>query len=144
MECNKIVFLDTNIVLDIVDSNRINNKKAIQLGNILVRKKYTIIISEDMLTTIFYINKDKKQTLNFFKIITNRWQVVPFGKKIIEDAIELSLKNNLDLEDTLQCLCAKENGCEVLITNDKKFYDCGISICTIEGFLKVKDETFTI
>ena len=119
MDYNKTVFLDTNIILDIVDSNRINNKKAVQLWSILVRKQYTITISEDMLSTIFYINKDKRQTLNFFKIITNRWKIVPFGQEIIREAIELSLENNLDLEDTLQCLCAKENNCNILITNDK-------------------------
>ena len=81
MDYNKTVFLDTNIILDIVDSNRINNKKAVQLWSILVRKQYTITISEDMLSIIFYINKDKRQTLNFFKIITNRWKIVPFGKE---------------------------------------------------------------
>jgi predicted nucleic acid-binding protein len=31
VEYNKIVFLDTDIVLDIVNPNRINNEKAIQL-----------------------------------------------------------------------------------------------------------------
>jgi predicted nucleic acid-binding protein len=45
------------------------------------------------------------------------------------------LGNSLDLEDILQCLCAKENGCDVLITNDKKFYDCDIKIMTIKEFL---------
>ena len=88
-----------------------------------------------MLSTIFYINKDKNQTLKFFKIIQQRWYIVPFGKSVIDDAIKLSLENNLDLEDTLQCLCAKDNGCEILITNDNKFYDCGIEIMSCEEFL---------
>ena len=135
MDYNKTVFLDTNIILDIVDSNRINNKKAVQLWSMLERKQYTITISEDMLSTIFYINKDKRQTLNFFKIITNRWKIVPFGKEVIREAIKLSLENNLDLEDTLQCLCAKENNCNILITNDKRFYDCEIKIISCDEFL---------
>jgi len=41
-----------------------------------------------------------------------------------------------DLEDALQCLCAKENNCTLLITNDKKFVDCGIEIMNYERFLK--------
>jgi predicted nucleic acid-binding protein len=121
--------------LDIVNPNRINNEKAVKLWKMLVLKKYTIMISEDMLSTIFYINKDKKQTLHFFEVIAKRWKIVSFGKDVIKYAIDLSLEHNLDLEDLLQCLCAKENGCEILITNDKKFYDCGVSIYTTEKFL---------
>jgi len=48
----------------------------------------------------------------------------------------MSLEKDLDLEDVLQCLCAKENGCDVFITNDRKFYDCGINIMTTEAFLE--------
>jgi len=135
VDCNKIIFLDTNIVLDIVNPQRINNKEAIRLWNMLIVKKYTIMVSEDMLSTIFYINKDKKQTLEFFQLILKRWQIVPFRKDVIKNAIDLSLEKNLDLEDILQCLCAKENGCKVLITNDKKFCDCGLSVYTTEEFL---------
>jgi len=55
---------------------------------------------------------------------------------VIKNAIDLSLEKSLDLEDMLQCLSAKENGCKALITNDKKFYDCGLAIYTAEEFLK--------
>ena len=135
MAYDKTVFLDTNIVLDIVNPQREGNKQAIELWNVLIIKKYTIIVSEDMLSTLFYINKDKRQTLEFFKLIQKRWQIVPFGKNVVAKAVDLSLEKDLDLEDVLQCLCAKENGCEVLITNDKKFYDCGIWVKKCEEFL---------
>ena len=131
---NKI-FLDINIILDILDSSRPNHQNAIKIWEISVVKKYQICISEDMLSTIFYINRDKKVTLEFFKTIQKRWTIAMFGKKVIADAIELSLEKDLDLEDALQCICAKENGCNILITNDKKFYDCGILIMSAEKFL---------
>ncbi len=105
----------------------------------LIVEKYTIVVSEDMLSTIFYIEKDKRKTLEFFKIITKRWTVVPFGKKVLEDACNLALEKDLDFEDVLQCLCAKAHGCDVLITNDKKFYDCGLEISSSEVFIKVRD-----
>ncbi|NOQ29855.1 MAG: PIN domain-containing protein [Helicobacteraceae bacterium] len=134
MNLNKIYF-DTNIVLDIIDSTRINHKSANILLKFCIFNNYKIIISEDMLSTIFYIQKDKKQVLEFLKVIQNDWDISTFGKEIISNAIELSLNNTLDLEDILQCLCAKENGCKILITNDNKFYDCGLSIFTAEEFL---------
>ena len=42
-------------------------------------------------------------------------------KEVIKSGIELAIEKNIDLEDILQCLCAKENGCGYLITNDKNF-----------------------
>ena len=132
----KNIFLDTNVVLDIIESRRKNHSKALRLGSYLLLNDYQILISEDMLTTIFYISGHKQETLIFMKeVILVDWEIVSFGKDVIKNAIDLSLEKNLDLEDTLQCLCAKENGCEVLITNDKKFYDCGVSRSTVEEFL---------
>ena len=92
----KNIYLDTNIVIDMIDNKRLNHIKAKNLWQYLVINQYKIFISED---------------------------------------IELSLKDNLDLEDTLECLCAKSNGCNTLITHDKKFYDCGIDILTIDEFI---------
>ena len=132
---NKKVFLDTNIVIDILDSKRPKHLNATKLLEYLIINDIEIVISADMLSTIFYIVKDKKRTLNFYTVILEDWIVVSFGKDIIKKAIELSLENGLDLEDTLQCLCAKENGCYALITHDDKFYNCGIDILTTDQFL---------
>jgi len=135
---NKSVFLDTNIVIDIISSTRKGHKQALQLISYLLMNDYEIVISEDMLTTLFYISSHKQKTLLFIKeIILVDWKIVSFGRDIVKKAIDLSLKKGLDLEDVLQCLCAKENGCEILITQDKSFYDCGLSISTVEEFFKI-------
>jgi predicted nucleic acid-binding protein len=132
---NKI-FLDTNIVVDIIDKSRAKHKIALDFLEYLILEEYIICISEDMLTTLFYILKDKKHTLTFFEnLVFVDWSVLTFGHESIKLATSLSLEHDLDLEDVLQCLCAKENGCDILITNDKKFYDCGIKIMTIKEFL---------
>ncbi len=139
METNKI-FLDTNIVADIIYVSRPNHNQSLKLLKQLILHNYEICISEDMITTLYYILKDKKTTLKFFKdVIFNDWVILIFGKRVLKKAVQLSLEKNLDLEDTLQCLCAKENGCEVLITNDNKFCDCGLTICSTAEFLKDND-----
>ncbi len=135
MECKRI-FFDTNIVLDIIDKNRAQYNLANKLLNKVVLDGYDILITQDMLSTIFYIHKDKTTTLKFFKIIQEDWLIEPFSKKLIEEAIDISLEKNLDLEDVLQCLCAKKNGCDLLITNDKNFYDCGITVMSSQEFLE--------
>lgn len=55
------IFLDTNIVLDIIDSSRVNHPLAKELWKLLVLNECKIMISEDMLSTIYYINKRKKE-----------------------------------------------------------------------------------
>jgi predicted nucleic acid-binding protein len=135
VECKRI-FFDTNIVLDIIDKNRAQYNLANKLLNKVVLDGYDILITQDMLSTIFYIHKDKTTTLKFFKIIQEDWLIEPFSKKLIEEAIDISLEKNLDLEDVLQCLCAKKNGCDLLITNDKNFYDCGITVMSSQEFLE--------
>ena len=133
---NKKIFLDINVVLNILGAARMKHAEAVQLWEILVLEDYQIYVSEDMLSTVFYINRDdRRYTLEFFKLILNRWQIVPFGKDVVVKAVDLSLEKDLDLEDVLQCLCAKESGCQTLITNDKKFYDCGIAVMNCTDFI---------
>ena len=133
----KRIFLDTNIVADIIQKARPNHKNSMELLEYLILNNYEICISEDMITTLYYILKDKKTTLGFLEnLVFIDWTILIFGEKVLKNAVKLSLEENIDLEDTLQCLCAKENDCEVLVTNDKKFYDCGIKIMTTQEYLK--------
>lgn len=76
--------------------------------------------------------------LKFLEVILEDWTISAFGKDVIKNAIELSLSSNLDLEYLLQCLCAKENGCEVLLSNDVKFLDCDVKVMSVDAFLNGK------
>ncbi len=129
------VFLDTNIVLDIIDKNRNSHNISTKLWEYLIVNEYDICISEDMITTIYYISKDKNITLEFLKIVYKRWQIETFGLSLLRKATDIALQKDIDLEDILQCLLAKELKCEAFITNDKDFCDCGIRITTSKEFL---------
>lgn len=133
---NKRIFLDINIVIDIIDEARASHQKAKLMLIKIIEQDYEVYISEDVITTIYYVLKGNVKVLYFFKNIMNRWNVVPFGKDVIEDSIDFSIKYSSDLEDTLQCMCAKKNGCKAFITSDKKFIDCGIEVLDYEQFLR--------
>ncbi len=60
-----------------------------------------------------------------------------FRTNVIRNATQIALLENLDLENTLQCLCAKANECDMLITSDKKFYDCDLKIVGYDYFKEV-------
>ena len=136
MERRKIYF-DTNIVLDMIDASRHNHSRSVQMLKQLGLQKYQMYISEDMLSTIYYISKDKISTLEFFEnIIYIDWNILAFGTNVIKNATQEALQKNLDFEDLLQCLCAKENNCQILITNDKEFHNCGLDVLSAKAFLK--------
>ena len=122
---SKNVFLDTNIIIDFLDKTRQNHLLAVELIEALIIEDYEIFISEDMLSTIYYLIRDKKKVLMFLKDILIEWSIVPFNKDVVLKAIEISLETKKDFEDMLQCLTAKKYNC-VLITNDRKFVNCGI------------------
>ena len=124
--------------MDFTDSSRLRHFETTQLFTFLIKNDYNIFISEDMISTLFYISKDKKKMLKFLEVIQEQWTISTFGKDVIKNAIELSFNSSLDLEDLLQCLCAKKNECEVLLTNDIKFLDCGVKIMSVDAFLNGK------
>jgi len=128
------IFLDTNIILDFLDKNRKNNSLAMETMQFLILNDYKIFISDDMLSTIYYINKDKKKTLMFFRDILDIFNIVYFDKEIISESLDIAIKNSCDLEDTLQCVCAKQNKCKFILTNDKKFVECGVEIINYDYF----------
>jgi predicted nucleic acid-binding protein len=138
MRIDSRIFLDINVVIDFLEQSRKRHYVTIELIEHLVANNYDICISEDMLTTIYYISKEKRLVLKFLKTVTRQWNILYFGKEIISEAIETALENDLDLEDLLQCICARVCGCNTLITQDKTFYDCGMTIRTAEEFLKEK------
>ena len=133
---SKRAYLDINIVIDIIDEARINHDKAKELLLKFIKDEYVVYISEDMISTIYYVLKGDIRVLYFFKKFLEEWHVVPFGTDVIKKAIEFTIVNNADLEDAMQCFCALENRCRFLITNDKNFCDCGIKIVTVEEFLR--------
>ena len=136
MDNRDSVFLDTNVVADMIDAKRERHPLALELLKRLMLGKYRIVISEDMLSTLYYISKDKKATLEFFEhIVFVDWDVVSFGKETLHRATQLALENSADLEDTLQCLCAAREKCGMLVTEDRRFVKCGIEILDYEKAL---------
>ena len=140
MRNDKKIFLDINVVIDFLERSRPQHNSSVKLIEYLTLNNYEICISEDMLTTIYYISKEKVSVLNFLYFITEQWNILHFGKETIQRAVAMSLENKQDLEDQLQCLCAQAATCCCLITHDKTFYDCGITIFTAKEFLKEKIE----
>jgi len=134
------IFLDANIIIDFLDSKRQWHKQANEVIKYIVGDGDKIVISEDILTTVYYVCKkdvQNKKLFAFFEMIIEEFEVVCFGKDIIEASIELCVEDKkLDFEDVLQATCAKKAKCDLIITNDKNFAQIGVTVKTIENFIK--------
>ncbi len=129
------VYLDANIVLDFLSSNRPNHQEALLLIGLLTQKEYEIVISEDILTTVYYVAKNKAKVVSFFQSVQTKWEIVSFGNNVITEALHRVNDTGYDLEDMLQCLCAKKEGCVIVVTEDRAFVDCGIEVMDYERCL---------
>jgi len=138
------LFLDTNIIVDLLDIRRSNSAFSLKVLEVAVFNNFEIAISEDILTTVYYVTKKeiaRKKLLSFFEMIDDEFNVLNFKKGVVKKAIKLCQKNGkLDFEDVLQAVCAEKNNCDMIITNDKKFPQLKIPVMTTKDFLKEYNE----
>ncbi|NPA65190.1 MAG: type II toxin-antitoxin system VapC family toxin [Epsilonproteobacteria bacterium] len=130
------IFLDTNIVIDYIERTRPNHDKAVRILEMIAVKGWNICISEDMLTTIYYIARSKEKVLRFFQAIEEEWEILCFDGKVRKEAYKKALESGEDFEDLIQCLSALHHGCDYFLTSDRSFQNCGIEIVTYEDILE--------
>jgi len=122
------IFFDTNIVLDILNKERVRHEESTLLWKKVILHDIDIFISEDMLSTIYYVEKEKSKILDFFEMILRRWHIVPYGVEVIQEALTVAREKQWDFEDVLQVCCAKHHSCSHLVTNDQRFAPYGVKI----------------
>ena len=134
----KNIFIDTDIVLDLLAKRKSFYISAAHLFTLADRGKLDINVSSLTFATLFYLlSKDngqeraKKILFKFKSLVT----VLPVDNKIIELALSSEFK---DFEDGIQYFCAIENKCAAILTRnltDYKYAD--IPVMNAESFLKV-------
>ena len=137
------IFFDANILIDVSDSSRPSylESKAL-LDNLMDNiEKYTFYTSCDLMTTVYYILRQKlskEESLAQIKLINSLIKVVEFGNYEITEAIELMERNKKykDLEDTIQYIIARKERCDYIITNDKGFVSGDVPILNSKEALK--------
>ena len=113
------IFIDTNIFLDLI-LKREKFQEALLILNSIEKKIFDASILDITILNIDYVAKKQIQnTDSFLSTVNQLFQVLGASNQTIEKALSI---NNNDLEDNVQYICAKEAGCEVIITNDKNFY----------------------
>lgn len=134
------VFVDANIINDIYDAERPCHKHSFQCLEYFLEQDMTLVTSCDIVTTVYYItakSQDAAQALDALAEVNDIFEIVPFDNALLSQAIVLMQedKDYKDLEDTLQFVMAKQVGCDLILTNDKRFVAKGMQLFSSVGFL---------
>ena len=135
------VFFDANIFNDIFDSNRslhTVSKKAFALS---MEKQFQLFTSCDIATNIYYITEkytNKENALNALEVVEKIAHIIPFGAKEMRQTIALMREDEAykDFEDTIQYILAYNTGCDVIISNDKRFVSKELPCMNAESFVR--------
>lgn len=133
------VFVDTDIILDLLANREPFNNWATQLftqadeGSIQVYvSSLTFANLNYILTRQFSSNQARKKLLKFKTLV----HVLPVSEKVVELALSSDFK---DFEDALQYFTATENSISILLTRNLKDYKAAqIPVMTAEQFIKCK------
>ncbi len=134
----KKVFVDTDILLDLLSGREPFAQSASILFSKADRKKIKIFVSSlsfsnlnYLLSRQFNVDQARRKLLNFKTLVT----VLPVTEKTVELALSSEFK---DFEDALQYYTAIENNIQTLLTRNLRDYKhATISVMTAEDFVQV-------
>ena len=115
------VFLDTNIILDLL-LERDGYKDSALIFQMQDEGKLQICVSLLTMVNVAYVYKKtvgNSMAVANLKYLSALVEVLPMSGDQMQQAL---LMEGKDFEDILQCVCAAEGACDYLITrNDKHF-----------------------
>ena len=118
-----MIFFDTNVILDILDESRPDHWEAWMLLSAAEQGAIRGCASSQSLIDAAYIQtQTHKVPLSEFRvdlrILADILTVLPIEEGDILSANDSPVP---DYEDAAQLSCAQRNGCEMIVTRDKKF-----------------------
>lgn len=130
------IFVDTNIVIDLLSKREEFYKEAQELFTLADTKKVNLYVSALTFANTHYIlsrnikAEEVRKVLIKFKTLAT---VLPIDDKIIELAL---VSDFVDFEDAIQYQTAIQNGLELIITRNKKdFKNAKIPVLNAKEYL---------
>lgn len=133
----KTLFIDTNIVIDLLGKKEPFYEAAAKLFSLADKKKVTLIVSALTFANTNYILSKLKDSNTAREILT-KFKVLVTVADLNDKIIELSLndKSFSDFEDGLQYYSAIEYDADIIITrNLKDFKNATLPAITAQAFL---------
>jgi predicted nucleic acid-binding protein len=134
----KKVFVDTNIIVDLIADRRPFSKFAIEIFTKAEDKKFKLYTSSHSIATTHYLLKkyiEEKELRNVLYNLLDFIQVIPVDLDLIKKGLKSKHK---DFEDAIQMLCAysiEKMDC-IVTRNIKGFRDCEIPVLSPDELVK--------
>jgi predicted nucleic acid-binding protein len=126
------IFIDTNVLLDLI-LKRDRHKESLTILDAIAEQKFEAVMLDISIINIDYIAKKQSTNIRQFLHLINRYvQITGANNKDIEHALNL---NKTDLEDSIQYIAANKHKCDIIITNDKKFFSENIKKLSSSSFV---------
>ena len=142
------VFVDTDVVLDLLTKREPFFQSAILLFNLAEQKEIDAYISPISISNLYYIlrktsgNAAAISAINTLRLILG---IAPMDQRVVDIALASGFD---DIEDALQYYTAVENNMEVVITRNVKDYKKrDIQVMTCDEYLesrKIRDGGRTV
>jgi len=131
------VFIDTNLVLDVLAQRRPFYEASARIWELVESRDLKGYLSATTITDIFYILKRQlgaKKAYDFVNKIMLVFDITSVSQADIRKALNLAFK---DFEDGLQVVCGKKIGAKYFVTrNTEDFQEAeGIEVVDPETFL---------
>jgi predicted nucleic acid-binding protein len=134
----KKIFIDTNIVLDLLGKRKPFYEDAAKLFSLADRGKVKLYVSSLTIANSNYV-LSKLKSAKEARVILIKFKILVVVLELNDKIIELSLNDDSfkDFEDGLQYYTALENEADILITrNLKDFKSAKIPVMTASQYLK--------
>jgi predicted nucleic acid-binding protein len=131
------ILLDTNILLDVLTKRQLHFEDSAKVWTLINSGLVAGYLSAISVNNLYYIIRklrDRKTAEAFVDEILRDFEIASLTKTILKQARTIKGK---DFEDSIQYFSAIQEGCEVLITRNKKdFPALGLNVLTPREFLE--------
>jgi predicted nucleic acid-binding protein len=126
------VFLDTNILVDLIADRKPFSKHAIEIFKSAEERKTELFTSSQSIATAHYLLKKYVEEKDLRDILTNLLEfldVIPVDLDVLKKGLR---SNHKDFEDAIQIICASSiTGIDFIVTrNTKDFKTSNIAVLT--------------
>ncbi|WP_396184570.1 type II toxin-antitoxin system VapC family toxin [Flavobacterium sp.] len=133
----KNIFLDTNVLMDILANRQPFYKSSAEIYKLGLRKKVVLFTSSNTISTLHYLLKKFTTEENIRQSldeVTTVLSIIPIDINIIKKSLK---SNHKDFEDAIQIVSAQSiNNMDCIVTRDLKDYKFAeIAVLTPDDFL---------
>ena len=131
------LFLDTNVILDLLAHREPHFDSIARLATLADQKKLVLVSSPLSFTTVDFI-LNKYESEDSVRVKLRKFKIICEVGEVNEETIEKGLNSAFkDFEDAVQYYSALQANCSVIITrNAKDFKHSSIPVMTAEEYLK--------